>query len=72
MQTNPVKFDVTYAPEKKDGFENPTGRFFTYSGDSITGEYFSKGFPAGFQAVVNGEPRRFAYIGVKSLTISHG
>ena len=72
MHSNSIKFDVTYSPEKKDGVSNPMGRVFNYNGVSITGEYFSKGFPAGFQAVVNGEPRRFAYGGVKSLTISHG
>ena len=71
MNTERVLFDVTYVPEKKDGVANLQGFAFTYKAVTVTGEYSSAGYPAGFQAVVDGSPRRFAYAGIKNITIAH-
>ena len=71
MNTKRVQFDVTYVPDKKDGVDNLQGLEFTYKAVSVTGEYSSAGHPAGFQAVVDGSPRRFAYAGIKNMTIAH-
>ena len=71
MTPKQVRFDVTYIPEKKDGEDNLQGLEFTYKAVTVTGEYSSAGYPAGFQAVVDGSPRRFAYAGIKNMTIAH-
>ena len=71
MNMKRVQFDVTYVPDKKDGADNLQSLEFNYKAVTVTGEYCSAGYPAGFQAVVDGSPRRFAYAGIKNMTITH-
>ena len=69
LKREPVSFRITYRPEVKDGLRNWSGEVFTYERCHITGEFTSGGYPAGFQAVVNGAPRRFSYSNVVSVEV---
>ena len=69
LERKPVFFRFTYRPEFKDGLRNWSGEVFMCEGCLITGEFSSGGYPAGFQAVVNGEPRRFSYWNVISVDV---
>jgi hypothetical protein len=69
LETKPVLFRITYRPEVKDGFRNWSGEVFMYEGCLITGEFSSGGYPAGFQAIVDGAPRRFSYCNVVSVEV---
>jgi hypothetical protein len=69
LEREPVFFRISYRPEFKDGIRNWSGAVFTYRSCHITGEFTSGGYPAGFQAVVDGAPRRFSYSNVVSVEV---
>jgi hypothetical protein len=64
LEREPVFFRFTYRSEFKDGLRNWSGEVFMCEGCLITGEFSSRGYPAGVQAVVNGESRKFSYCNV--------
>ena len=69
LKGHPVFFRLTYRPEFKGGIRNWSGEVFTYKRCHIIGEFTSDGCPAGFQAVVDGAPRRFSYSNVVSVEV---
>jgi hypothetical protein len=69
LEREPVFFRFTYRPEFKDRLRNWSGEVFMYEGCLITREFSSEGYPAGLQADVNGEPRRFSYCNVISVEV---